>query len=249
MRLQLVENEGTTKASVNDILDYASFAAQHRRPTDTNELQVFEKFHAARMLVATGFDTFLNAQVVSERDDKPIKVDAAAVDPQTGNITLVFCESSTPSESLWPALQFVTKSNNANVIVLSSEGLAEETLRTQVPGALETGKVSLETIGWFEDNLENTLQETLHMLELLVNETRIRMLAPLFQKSTAKKEYRERINPKLVYSNLNSLSEAGLVDEPLQGTYQLSQFGKTMLGEFITFLEKTRRILDESKQR
>lgn len=248
MNLHLAKNKDTTRASVNHILDYASFAAKHRRPTDINELQTFEKFHAARMLLTTGFDVFLDAQVVPGKDNKPIKVDAAAIDPQTGNITLVFCESSTSSESLWPALQVVARSSNTNAIVLSSKGLDETTLRTQVPGALESGRVSLETIGWFEDDLETNLQETLRMMELLVNETRIRMLAPLFQKDTAKKDYRERINPKLVYSNLTSLSEAGLVDESLQGTYQLSQFGKTILGEFITFLEKTRRILDESKQ-
>lgn len=248
MKLELVETEETTKASVNDILDYASFAAQHRSPSDTNELHVFEKYQAARMLLTAGFETLLDPQIVSDKDKTRSKVDSAGIDPDTGNITVVFCATSRPDESLWQSLRTIARSDNANAIVLSPEDVDEAAVRKQIPGALENGKISLETIGWFEDNLESTLQETIRMLELLVNETRIRMLAPLFQKSTAKKEYRTRINPKLVYENLNSLSEAGLVDESQQGTYALSQFGKTMLGEFITFLEKTRRILDESKQ-
>ena len=78
----------------------------------------------------------------------------------------------------------------------------------------------------------------------------MRMLAPLFQKTGAKRDYRSKINPKLVYKNLSVLVEAGLVDEMQGGTYELSQFGKSILAEFITFLEKTRKTLDSvSKQK
>ena len=109
--------------------------------------------------------------------------------------------------------------------------------------------MQVETLGWFEDTLEQTLQQTLRTIELLVNETRMRMLAPLLQKSALKREFRARINPKLVYHNLTALSEAGIVDEPVEGTYELSQLGKTVLPEFIAFLEKTRKTLDDYRHK
>ncbi len=76
------------------------------------------------------------------------------------------------------------------------------------------------------------------------------MLAPLFMKTAAKREYRAMINPKLVYENLSVLQHAGLVDEVQDGTYDLSELGKTVVADFIAFLEKTRRTLGAiSKQK
>lgn len=72
----------------------------------------------------------------------------------------------------------------------------------------------------------------------------MRMLVPLFRKAGAKKDYRAKINPKLVYQNLSVLLEAGLVDEFDEGTYELSEPGKSILAEFITFLDKARKTLD-----
>ncbi len=118
-----------------------------------------------------------------------------------------------------------------------------------MPRGLDMGKLQIETLGWFEDTLEQTLQQTLRTIELLVNETRMRMLAPLLQKSALTRDFRARINPKLVYHNLTALSEAGIVDEPVEGTFELSQLGKTVLPEFIAFLEKTRKTLDDYRNK
>jgi len=226
---------------------YGDFASHYRRSNETDELLVFEKFHAADLLLRAGLDTYLDATLFTVNGGKRIHADACGVEPDSGLLTLVFCETTTPDDSFWPMLRIVADSDNAKAIVLSTTPLDNSIVKSHVPGGLEAGKVQLKTIGWFEDNLEKSLQETLQLIELLVNETRIRMLAPLFHKSTGKKELRARINPKLVYSNLDTLSEAGLVDESEKGRYELSPFGKTVLGEFIAFLEKTRRILDESK--
>jgi len=107
----------------------------------------------------------------------------------------------------------------------------------------------MEVLGWFGDTFQETFRETLGLIELLGNETRMRMLAPLLERSGAKRDYRTRINPKLVYHNISALSDAGLLDENIEGAYELSQFGKTVFAEFITFLEKTRKTLDESRTR
>jgi DNA-binding transcriptional ArsR family regulator len=134
-------------------------------------------------------------------------------------------------------------------LILSPEEIAPDLIEEEAPGALIRGKVQVETLGWFDDTLDRTLQQTLRTIELLVNETRMRMLAPLLQRSALKREFRARINPKLVYYNLIALSEAGIVDEPVEGTYELSQLGKTVLPEFIAFLEKTRKTLDDYRNK
>ncbi|HZY93551.1 MAG TPA: hypothetical protein VFE98_01665 [Candidatus Bathyarchaeia archaeon] len=227
--------------------DYGDFASRHRKSNEADELRLFERFHAADLLLRAGLDTYLDTTLSTVNGGQQIHADACGVEPESGQLTLVFCETAAPDDSFWPVLQIVAQSDNAKAIILSTTFLSDSIVKSHVPGVLEAGKVQLKNIGWFEDNLEKSLQETLRLIELLGNETRIRMMAPLFQKSTEKKELRARINPKLVYSNLNTLSEAGLVDESEQGRYELSLFGKTVLGEFIAFLEKTRRILDESK--
>ena len=229
------------------MIDYGDFATRHRSSNDTDELRLFEIFHAADLLLRAGLDTYLDTTLSTVNGTRRIHADACGVEPDSGQLTLVFCETATPDDAFWHNLRIVAESDNAKAIVLSTRSLSDSNLKSHVPGALEAGKVQLKNIGWFEDNLEKSLQETLRLIELLGNETRIRMMTPLFQKSTGKKELRARINPKLVYSNLNTLSEAGLVDESEQGRYELSLFGKTVLGEFIAFLEKTRRILNESK--
>src|SRR5207245_6461369 len=138
-------------------------------------------------------------------------------------------------------------SQNASVVIFLPRELDQPALKESMRVAFERGKATLEILGWFGDTFEETFRETLGLIELLGNETRMRMLAPLLEKSGAKRDYRTRINPKLVYHNISALSDAGLLDENNDGTYDLSQFGKTVLAEFITFLEKTRKPLGESK--
>lgn len=249
LKLQIVENNLSAKHDILNILNYASFSAQHRTTSDPNELRTFEKYHAALTLLSSGFTPLLNPGILFDKRKQPLKVDLAATDPRNGNIIVALCTSGPTDDTFWSILKVIARSDNGKAIVFSPEEIDKSILRKKIPGAVESGKVSFETVGWFEDKLEDSMLDTLRMLELLVNETRIRMLAPLFRKNTAnKKEYRTKINPKLVYSNLDTLSQAGFLNEAEQGAYALSNFGKTMLAEFLTFLEKTRRILDESKQ-
>ncbi len=141
----------------------------------------------------------------------------------------------------------VSASNNATGLIVSAHGVDNASIEERVPGAIVKGKIEVETLGWFDDTLEEALRETLRTIELMVNETRMRMLAPLLGKSAVKKEFRARINPKLVYHNIAELSKAGILDEPTQGTYELSQMGETVLAEFLMFLERTRRTLNDQK--
>jgi len=202
---------------------------------------------ASRMLLSNGFDTYLNPIMRRDDDNSTIVADLCGIKKE--EIIVAFCSASLPEETVWNSIRLISQSQNARSLILSPEEIAPDLIEEEAPGALNRGKVQVETLGWFDDTLERTLQQTLRTIELLVNETRMRMLAPLLQKSALKREFRARINPKLVYHNLTALSEAGIVDEPVEGTYELSQLGKTVLPEFIAFLEKTRKTLDDYKHK
>ncbi len=199
------------------------------------------------MLLSNGFDTYLNPVMRRDDDNSTIVADLCGIKKE--EIIVAFCSASLPEETVWNSIRLISQSQNARSLILSPEEIAPDLIEEEAPGALNRGKVQVETLGWFDDTLEQTLQQTLRTIELLVNETRMRMLAPMLQKSALKREFRARINPKLVYHNLTALSEAGIVDEPVEGTYELSQLGKTVLPEFIAFLEKTRKTLDDYRHK
>jgi DNA-binding transcriptional ArsR family regulator len=180
-------------------------------------------------------------------DHSTIEADVAGV--KNGEMIVAFCSASLPEDSVWTSVRLISQSQNARSLILSPEEISPDLIEEEVPRGLDMGKLQIETLGWFEDTLERTLQQTLRTIELLVNETRMRMLAPLLQKSALTRDFRARINPKLVYHNLTALSEAGIVDEPVEGTFELSQLGKTVLPEFIAFLEKTRKTLDDYRNK
>ncbi|HZF21352.1 MAG TPA: hypothetical protein VEZ43_02655 [Dongiaceae bacterium] len=211
------------------------------------ELEVFEKYIASRILLGKGFDTYLDPVLKGDDDHSTIKADVAGV--KNGEMIIAFCSASLPEDSVWTSVRLISQSQNARSLILSPEEISPDLIKEEVPRGLDMGKLQIETLGWFEDTLEQTLQQTLHTIELLVNETRMRMLAPLLQKSALTRDFRARINPKLVYHNLTALSEAGIVNEPVEGTFELSQLGKTVLPEFIAFLEKTRKTLDDYRNK
>jgi len=192
---------------------------------------------ASRMLLSNGFDTYLNPVMRRDDDNSTIVADLCGIKKE--EIIVAFCSASLPEETVWNSIRLISQSQNARSLILSPEEIAPDLIEEEAPGALNRGKVQVETLGWFDDTLEQTLQQTLRTIELLVNETRMRMLAPMLQKSALKREFRARINPKLVYHNLTALSEAGIVDEPVEGTYELS----------IAFLEKTRKTLDDYRHK
>ena len=165
------------------------------------------------------------------------------------NLTVVFCQTGELGEPFRESIETINESRNAHAVIIFPREPDQLSIEQPLRTAIDNGKATIEILGWFGEQFEETFRETLSLIELLGNETRMRMLAPLLEKSGAKKEYRTRINPKLVYHNISALSSAGLLDESNEGTYELSQFGKTILAEFIIFLEKTRKALDESRDK
>jgi len=247
MKLQLTQSVETQRVSPQDILEYNTFARKHQTPAGNNELKQFERFHAARHLISQEMDTYLDAKLTPNDHSRTIIVDVCGVKNET--LTAVFCQTAGIDEPVAKFIETINKSQNTNAIILLPRDLDQPTLTEPVRMAIERGKATIEVLGWFGDTFQETFRETLGLIELLGNETRMRMLAPLLERSGAKRDYRTRINPKLVYHNISALSDAGLLDENIEGAYELSQFGKTILAEFITFLEKTRKTLGESRTR
>jgi len=243
--LALSRAKETQHVPPQDVIAYETFTRRHHNATEKNELLQFERFHAARHLISQEMDTFLDARLTPDNAAKPISVDVCGI--KNGTVTAIFCQTSGLDDRVINSIETIDKSQNANAIILLPREPDRPELQEAVGVALGRGKATIEVLGWFDNTFEETFRETLSLIELLGNETRMRMLAPLLEKSGAKRDYRTRINPKLVYHNISALSNAGLLDESKEGTYELSQFGKTVLAEFITFLEKTRKTLDESK--
>ena len=245
MNLELVRRPAPKRVSPQSVLDYETFARRHHEGRDIRGLKLFEKFIAASKLIREGYDTYLDPSLKSSDNTPSFQADAAGL--KDNQILVAFCTNNEPDEKMWNAMKQVTASKNARAVVVSAHGPDNETIDEKIPGALAKGKIEIEALGWFEDNLEQALRETLRTIELMVNETRMRMLAPLLGKSAMKKEFRAKINPKLVYHNIAQLSKAGILDEPSEGIYELSRMGETVLAEFLMFLERTRRTLDDKK--
>jgi hypothetical protein len=245
MNLELVRRPASKRVSPRSVLDYETFARRFHESQDIRGLKLFEKFITASKLIREGYDTYLDPTLKPSDKTRGFQADAAGL--KDNQILVAFCTTSEPDEKLWNAMKQISASDNARALVVSAHGVDDETIDERIPGAIDKGKIEIEPLGWFDDTLEETLRQTLRTIELMVNETRMRMLAPLLGKSALKKEFRARINPKLVYHNIAELSKAGILDEPSQGTYELSRMGETVLAEFLTFLERTRRTLDDQK--
>ena len=245
MNLELMRRPAPKRVTPQSVLDYETFARRYHEAQDVRGLRLFEKFITASKLIREGYDTYLDPSLKPSDNTTSFQADAAGV--KDSQILVAFCTTNEPDEKMWNAMKQVNASDNARAVVVSAHELDYETVDEKIPGAIAKGKIEIEALGWFEDNLEETLRQTLRTIELLVNETRMRMLAPLLGKSALKKEFRAKINPKLVYHNIAELSKAGILDEPSEGTYELSRMGETVLSEFLMFLERTRRTLDDKK--
>jgi len=241
MMLKLFKSERTRSVSAEEVRNYRTFSKHDQENSHSKELQVFERFYAVRSLLEQGMKTFLDPAIGEADAASGTRVDAAGTLGES--MTIVLCEPSTTDPFLLRTLELVADSTNARAIILAPTSLDTGAIEEAIPDAFTSGKISLEHLGWFDDHFDIPLQETLKLIDLLGNETRMRMLTPLFRRTSDKREYRTTINPKLVYKNLEVLSKARLVDEGEAG-YELSGLGKTILAEFITFLEKTRKALD-----
>jgi DNA-binding transcriptional ArsR family regulator len=245
MRLKLIPTKATRTVSLQSLADYATFARSQRASENLSEIQMLERFYAARSLASQGMETLSDASLQGPLDSPTTRVDICGL--KEDEITAVFCETGDPRPTLANSIESIEGSENVRAIILVPSVADSKSVQKVLPSS-RMSRMSVETLGWFDDQFDTVLQETLRLIDILGNETRMRMLVPLFRGSGVKKDYRTRINPKLVYQNLSVLTEAGLVAEFDKGTYELSELGKSILAEFISFLDKTRKTLESKQQ-
>jgi hypothetical protein len=248
LRLGIIDSTKIARVLPVHMLDYMAFREAFGSQTDETELHMLEKFHAARSMVQRGFqDTFVSATLRTiPRTDRVLDVDVCGIDH--GNLDLVFCETDPVSESLFERLGLVEDAENASAILLFPSRIDTSEVSERFPEAIQSGKFKVQQLPWRERAIDRTFREALEIMDLLGNETRVRMLVPLLEKPYGKRQYRTEINPKLVYENVTSLLTHRLIDELEDDTYGLSRTGRQIFCEYMAFVERVRRVLEENRE-
>jgi hypothetical protein len=227
------------------VVNYTAFRDDFRTKEDESELHLLEKFHAARILSQDGdVDTFIDP-VLYDPEKHLHKMTADLAGVEEGNLTAVFCETQPPGELLMKDLELLAEAENSKAVVVYPFKMDSGPIDSKFRDAVSNGKFMIEHLNWSDRFLEKAFREALELMDLLCNETRVKMLLPLLEHPQGKKRFREEINPKLIYENVPLLRTAKLIDELSDDLYDLTPMGKTILCEYLSFVEKVRHLLGE----
>lgn len=248
MRLAVLQSARTARVLPVHILDYMAFRDAFGPETDENELHMLEKFQAARSMIQRGLqNTLVSATLTTiPETERTLNVDVCGIDRD--NLNLVFCETGPVDENLFQNLELVEDAENANATLIFPSRVDTSEIADRFPEAVESGKFEVQRLPWRERAIDRTFREALEIMDLLGNETRVRMLVPLLERPHGKRHYRAEINPKLVYENVTSLLTHRLIDELDDDTYGLTTIGKQIFCEYMAFVERVRRVLEENRE-
>ncbi|MEM3693485.1 MAG: hypothetical protein QXI39_05645 [Candidatus Bathyarchaeia archaeon] len=232
------------------VMDYREFR-DHFAMNKEAELHIFEKFQAARFLTEKGCQR-VYANVPLELRSAEIRLEkimADVVGERHGKeMVVVFCEIEEPSAGLLRNLDFLRRAENAKVLLYCPSSLELEPILESFREDFESGKFAIESIGFSSFRMEEAFKEALELIDRLCSETRVKMLFPLLINPQRKSQYRKTINPKLLYENLSFLRSSGLIEELFEDEYALTPLGGRILCEYIAFVEKVRRTLEEARR-
>lgn len=227
-----------------DIMDYGAFRRRFGKSGITPELRLAERFHAAKMLFERGNEHVyveVLLKTVGGLQGHLTKITADLCGTSGDELTLVFCERSPPNDELLEKLRVVERVTNARALVLYPFSASAP----RPPWAdTEYKKLDVARVPWLGEQIDDAFRNVIEMVELLANQTRVRMLTPLLERGFRKRDYRRVINPKLLYENLANLLESGIINEAEDESYRLTQFGSDLLGEYLAFLERVRRVIE-----
>jgi len=228
------------------VVNYTAFREDFRTDDDESELHLLEKFHAARVLSRSGdVDTFIGPILYDpEKHSHRFTADLAGV--EGGTVTAVFCETRAPDEALLKDLGVIDEAENSKAVVVYPSRVNSNPIDSKFPDAVDSGKFVIEHLNWRDRGLERAFREALELMDVLCNETRVKMLLPLLEAPQGKKNFREGINPKLIYENVPLLRAHKLINELSDDLYDLTPIGKTILGEYLAFVEKVRDLLEKA---
>jgi hypothetical protein len=230
------------------VLDYEAFRDDFRTEDSESELHLLEKFHAARNLSkGAGVDAFVNAVLFDpERHGRRLTADLVGV--REDRLTAVFCETEPPDEGLMRDLEVVDESENSKAVVVYPFKLNSDQIDSKFHSAVNTGKFTIEHLNWRDRGLERAFRDVLELMDVLTNETRVKMLLPLLEQPQGKRHFREDINPKLIYENVPLLRTHKLINELSDDLYGLTTMGKMILCEYLAFVEKVRHLLEQQRE-
>lgn len=249
MKLVLHPNSRKARVYPKHIADYEAFKLRFGIDPRQTELHLLEKYYAVRSLVEEGLpETFVESTLVcvprlSNALDNFIIADVCG--KSDDEFTVVFCETTPPTDQLYQNLNVVAKARNAKAVLLYPFSIEPAIIDEKFQDETTSGKLVIKQFHWLNSRLEEAFKGAIDLLDLLSNETRVRMLLRLLERPCGKKHYRAEINPKLVYENLSSFLDYGLVNENLDAQYELSPLGRRLLAEYLTFLEKVKKVLGE----
>jgi len=230
------------------VVNYTAFREDFHTEEDESELHLLEKFHAARILSQQGdVETFVDPVLVDlESHSQKLSADLAGVEGDL--VTAVFCETKPPDETLLKELEVMDGAENSKTVVVYPFRVNSESIGSKFPRAFESGRIVIERLNWRDRGLEKAFRQTLELMDLLCNETRVKMLLPLLERPQGKKNFREGINPKLIYENVPLLRTHKLISELSDDLYDLTPIGKTILGEYLAFVEKVRDLMEKASR-
>jgi len=247
MNLEVHQSARKRRVLSAHVLDYERFRDDFRSEQDETELHLLEKFHAARALSHDSeMDTFVDAVIYDpERNSRKFTADLVGVNDK--KLTAVFCETKPPDDTLIRELEMVEESDNSKAVVVYPFKINSDSIDSKFQNSVSTGKFVIEHLNWRDRALERAFREALELMDVLTNETRVKMLLPLLEEPQGKRHFREDINPKLIYENVPLLRDHKLIDELSDDLYGLTSLGKTILCEYLAFVEKVRHLLEEEK--
>jgi hypothetical protein len=246
MRLEVLPASRKRRVLPRHVVNYTAFREDFHTQDDESELHLLEKFHAARVLSQSGdVDTFVDP-VLYDAEKHSHRFTADLVGVEGTILTAVFCETKPPDESLLKDLEVVDGAENSKAVVVYPSKVNSDEIDSNFPRAIGSGKFVIEHLNWRDRGLERAFREALELMDLLCNETRVKMLLPLLEHPQGKKNFREGINPKLIYENVPLLRAHKLIDQLSDDLYDLTPIGKTILGEYLAFVEKVRDLLERA---
>src|SRR5207249_7989649 len=116
MNLELLQRQPAKHVPAHSILDYEAFSEGFHDRNDARELNVFEKFIAAGILVREGYDTYLNPFFKSDDQASTFEADACGI--KGGEILVAFCATGFPEKQVWNAIdRKSTRLNSSHVSI------------------------------------------------------------------------------------------------------------------------------------
>jgi len=248
MRLEVLSSSKKRRVLPMHVVNYTAFREDFKSQEDESELHILEKFHAARLLSRSGDVVTFVDPVLWDPEEHSNRVTTDLASVESGLLTAVFCETKPPGEVLLKGLEVVDGAENSKSVVVYPFRVDSESIDRKFPDAVESGKITIEHLNWRDRGLEKMFRQTLELMDVLCNETRVKMLLPLLEHPQGKKHFREDINPKLIYENVPLLRTHKLISELADDLYDLTPMGKTILGEYLAFVEKVRDLLEKAEK-